>query len=412
MSLKTRRELTHVTRSQYQQAISTAKSPILDAFVAATGYHRKYALTLLNLPIPPSTSITKTGKIGSPSTPKTLRHRTRTYDKPVEKALLTVWKASNHLCSKRLVPFLPELLPALEQFQEITLEATVREKLLTLSAATCDRLLAPHRRSHGKSTTKPGTLLKHQIPIRTYAEWQDSERRPGFCEIDLVAHCGGVAAGEFAYTLTVTDVFTGWTECAALVNRSQNCVLAALETIRLRLPFALCGVDSDNGAEFINDQLLRYCQANQITFTRCRPYKKNDQCFVEQKNWSVVRRSVGYLRHEGESGVRHLNAVYAALCPYQNYFQPSVKLIRKERDGAKVRKVYDAAKTPYRRLILGETCPETTKENLQIVYASMNPVALLDRIEKAQERLWRSASSSNVSLSNDEAAKTGMKTAG
>ena len=384
MSLKTRRELTHVTHSQYQKATPAAKAPILNAFIATTGYHRKYALTLLNLPFSPHSTTTKTGTGISP-TPKLTRRRL--YDKPVEAALLVLWKASNHLCSKRLVPFLPELLPALERFQEITLEPDVREKLLTLSAATCDRLLTPHRRSHGKATTKPGTLLKHQIPIRTYADWQDSERHPGFCEIDLVAHCGSVAAGEFAYTLTVTDVFTGWTECIAIVNRSQKCVVAALETIRSRLPFALYGVDSDNGAEFINDQLLRYCQANQITFTRCRPYKKNDQCFVEQKNWSVVRRSVGYLRYEGESGVRLLNTVYAALCPYQNYFQPSVKLLRKERDGAKVRKIYDTAKTPYRRLIAGKTCPEATEADLRIVYIAINPVALLERIERAQRRL-------------------------
>lgn len=249
---------------------------------------------------------------------------------------------------------------------------------------------------HGKATTKPGTLLKHQIPIRTYADWQEGERRPGFCEIDLVAHCGSVAAGYFAFTLTVTDVYSGWTECVAILNRSQKCVIAALETIRARLPFALLGVDSDNagvcskhhGSEFINDPLRRYCEAHEVPFTRCRPYKTNDQCFVEQKNWSVVRRAVGNIRQEGEHGVRLLNAVYAVLCSYQNYFQPSLKLLSKERNGARVKKTYAVAKTPNRRVIGWQECPKKVSAEPLSVHAALNPVRLLERIAIAQARLF------------------------
>lgn len=191
-------------------------------------------------------------------------------------------------------------------------------------------------------------------------------------------------------------MFSGWTECAAIASRSQKCVTAALETIRARLPFALLGVDSDNGTEFLNDQLLRYCQLHELTFTRtgqiaaifrCRPYKKNDQCFVEQKNWSVVRRGVGYVRQEGERGVGLLNAVYAALCPFQNYFQPSLKLLSKERNGARVKKTYDAAKTPNRRVAGWGECPPEVKASLSSDHAALNPVRLLDRIEVAQGRL-------------------------
>ena len=215
---------------------------------------------------------------------------------------MVLWRASNHLCSKRLAPFLPELAAALERHpghrrwpqNELALAQSTRDKLLTLSPTTCDRLLEEQRErarpARGVATTKPGTLLKHQIPVRTFADWHESERRLGFCEVDLVAHCGGSAAGEYLHSLTLTDLFTGWTECVPVANRGQIAVCAAIEAARRRLPFVLLGLDSDNGAEFLNGHLnghlLRYCQANQITFTRGRPYTKNDQCHVEQKNWA------------------------------------------------------------------------------------------------------------------------------
>jgi len=392
MSLSGRRELTGVTRERYVLADRAQKAKILDEFVEATSYHRKYAIGLLLKVTAPS----KKSEID----PARKSTRRRHYDAPVSRALLSVWEMSGHLCSKRLVPFLPELLEALERHGEIApgkISAEVRDKLMTLSASTCDRLLAPNRRAspvYGKSTTKPGTLLKHQIPIRTFADWQDCEKRPGFCEIDLVAHCGTTTAGEYANTLTVTDVFTGWTECQAIVNRSQQAVSEAIETIRRRLPFALLGIDSDNGGEFINANLLRYCQQEQITFTRCRPYKKNDQCHVEQKNWAVVRQYVGYSRLEGEALVYLLNRLYLRLRLHLNYFQPSLKLGRKERNGARVKKRYDTAQTPFRRLLtwkqhyIGEGADRTAdKEALEQTFLKLNPAQLRRQIEVCQKTL-------------------------
>ena len=194
------------------------------------------------------------------------------------------------MCSKRLVPYLPELVAVLEQHGEMQLDTHTKMQVLTLSPATADRLLRAERqrhRQHGLGTTKPGTLLKHQIPIRTFADCDDAV--PGFVEVDLVAHCAESTHGEYLNSLTLTDIVTTWTECLAIRNRSQHTVHAAIVQARMRLPFPLLGLDSDNGSEFINDLLLRYCQQEQITFTRSRPYKKNDQAHVEQKNWSIVR---------------------------------------------------------------------------------------------------------------------------
>lgn len=381
MSLSARRELTRVTRQRYNSSSRPEKARLLDTFVESTGYHRKYAITLLSQSPPPAT---KAGK------PAAAGKRKRRYDPPVEQALVSLWKESSRLCGKRLIPFLPEFIDALERHGELTLDPGVREKLLGVSAATCDRLLAEHRRAspvYGKSTTKPGTLLKHQIPIRTFADWSESEKRPGFCEIDLVAHCGGSAAGEYLHTLTVTDVFTGWTECQGILNRSQLSVSNAIEAVRNRLPFALLGIDSDNGSEFINANLLRYCKDQRITFTRCRPYKKNDQCHVEQKNWAVVRRLVGYSRMEGEALLHRISRVYLRYRLFLNYFQPSLKLIGKERNGARVTKTYDMAQTPYRRL-LGwlEAQGDDTLESrilLAAIHRKLNPADLRRQIEAA-----------------------------
>jgi hypothetical protein len=388
MSLAARRELTSVTRQRYRLADRTEKARILDEFALATTYHRKYAITVLSKPEEAPR------RKGVKPTPRT---RKRQYDKPVERALAQLWEESSCLCSKRLVPFLPELLEALERHGELDgrlVTPEVRGKLLTLSAATCDRLLGPHRRAsplYGKSTTKPGTLLKHQIPIRTFADWTESEKRPGFCEIDLVAHCGDSAAGEFVHTLTVTDVFTGWTECQAIVNRSQLSVSEALEAIRTRLPFALLGIDSDNGSEFINAHLLRYCEKNKLTFTRCRPYKKNDQCHVEQKNWTVVRQTVGYSRMEGDAFLHLLFRIYIRHRLFLNFFQPSLKLTGKERSGAHVKKTYDTAQTPYRRLhswleAQGEDAFES-RTILAALYQKLNPAEIRRQIEAAQKAL-------------------------
>ena len=305
---------------------------------------------------------------------------------------MTVWQAANGICGKRLVPFLPELVAVLERHGELVLDDETRGLLLSLSAATADRLLRAARqrlRPHGLSTTKPGTLLKQAIPIRTFAEWDDVQ--PGFLEIDLVAHCGDSTRGEYLHTLVLTDICTGWTECVALLNRSQQSVTAAIHAVRATLPFALRGLDSDNGSEFINANLLRYCQKEQITFTRSRPYKKNDQAHVEQKNWSVVRQLVGYDRYEGETAYTHLAALYQVVRLYTNFFQPVMKLVSKERNGARLKKRYDLAQTPLQRVLASSPISEVAKTALRLQYEPLNPVSLLRRIEARQECLWHHA---------------------
>ncbi len=278
MSLQAKRELLGQTAPRYRAASARQKRTILDEFVAATGYARKYAIRLL----------------GQPNVPRPApirRPRARTYGPEVVATLTVAWAATNYVCAKRLVPFLPELVPALERHGHLAVSPEVRAQLLTLSPATADRLLRPLRertRPRGIGTTTAGTLLKHKVPIRTFAEWNDV--RPGFLEVDTVAHCGTRTEGPYLSSLVLTDVATGWTECLALVRHGYDAVLGALDQARDRFPFPVLGLDTDNGSEFLNFPLLGYCERAKITFTRGRAYRKNDQCYVEQKNGSIVRQ--------------------------------------------------------------------------------------------------------------------------
>ena len=297
MSQRSKRELLEAIRPRYLKANKARKKQILDEFVAATGYHRKYAIRMLRKgPLPKR--LKKSG-------------RRKVYQGEVIQALIQVWEICGRICSKRLHPFLPEMTAALERHNEIQLSPETKALLLRMSRSTIDRCLQPARFEHrrGLSTTKPGALLKKAIPVRTYAEWDDA--RPGFVEMDLVAHCGETTAGQYLNTLTVVDISTGWTECLAVYQKIQQAVFEAILQLRQRLPFPLLGVDSDNGGEFINDILYRYCLTEQITFTRSRPYKKNDQAHVEQKNWSVVRHLIGYDRFETEEELALLHSLYA-----------------------------------------------------------------------------------------------------
>jgi len=253
-----------------------------------------------------------------------------------------------------------------------------------MSAATAERLLRSQRTLglRGLSTTRAGTLLKQQIPIRTFEEWK--ETRPGFLEADLVAHCGADIEGGYLYTLTLTDIATGWTECLPLLHRSQEAVVAALQRARKLFPFPLLGIDTDNGGEFINGVLVAYCEQEQITFTRGRPYQKRDQCFVEQKNGAIVRQVVGYDRFVGEHAYRQLTELYRALRLYVNCFQPSMKLLSKQRDGKKVRCIYDPAKTPLQRLLLSGVLPVQKQQELTEVAQALDPVRLLQQLELLQ----------------------------
>lgn len=384
LTMTERKAVTAVLRARYRRASKKEKGRLLDELVELSGYHRCYAAGLLG---GQGARLRQCGRIE-----RQPRQRLRLYDAAVLAALRRVWAIMDGICGKRLAAVLPETIAVLERHGELRLEAAVRRKLCAISAATIDRLLAPERRRlslRGRSGTKPGTLLKHQIPIRTFAEWDQTQ--PGFVEIDLVGHDGGLSHGDFCQSLDVTDVASGWTETQAVLNKAQVWVFEALQEIRARLPFALKGIDSDNGSEFINHELLRYAEQERLSFTRGRAWKKNDGCFVEQKNYSVVRRAVGYARHEGSVQLRLLNELYAELRLYTNFFQPVMKLLRKERRGAKVKKTYDRPRTPYRRLLESTALDERAKRQLRTQYESLNPAELKRRISRLQERLLKLA---------------------
>jgi hypothetical protein len=376
MSLKSKHELVEVVRPRYLKAGKVEKQKILDEFTCATGYHRKHAIRVLKNRVPKSRRRKRTGYKA-------------VYRGDVMQALEQIWEIYGHICSKRLQPFLPEAIRVLERCQEINLSKDTKELLLKISSASIDRCLRPIRLQtpHGLSTTKPGSLLKTLIPIRIFTEWD--EQRPGFLEIDLVAHCGSTTEGQFLCTLTCTDLCTGWTEVTGLLHRSQEAVSEALCQMRERLPFPLLGIDSDNGGEFINDLLYRYCLDKQITFTRSRPYQKNDQAHVEQKNWSVVRHTVGYDRWETEQELALLESIYDDLRLYINFFQPSLKLIAKERIGNKTIKRYDTAKTPYQRVLERKDISLEAKARLAHLYVQLNPAELRRRIDQKIAQLWK-----------------------
>jgi hypothetical protein len=375
MSQQSKRELVAAIHPRYLKASKPGKQQILNEFVAATGYHRKYAIRLLKHGSKP-----KWGrKVG----------RNKVYQGEVVQALTQIWEICGRICSKRLKPFLPEIIGVLERHQELTLSSEVKALLLGMSRSTIDRCLKAARfeKQHGLSTTKPGTLLKQAIAVRTWRDWDDA--RPGFMEMDLVAHCGDTTAGQYLNTLTATDVSTGWTECLALPNKTQAAVSQAISDLRQHLPFPLLGIDSDNGSEFINDTLYRYCLAEQITFTRSRPYRKNDQAHVEQKNWSVVRHTVGYDRLETEDELITLATIYADLRLYVNFFQPALKLIGKVQVDGRTVKQYDQAATPFRRVLASDQISLHVKAGLTNQYVQLNPVTLRQQIDQNVARLWK-----------------------
>jgi hypothetical protein len=320
-------ELVKRIHLRYLQADKAEKGRILDEFVLNTGCQRKHAIRLLGKGIEPCR--------------RERRGRQRTYSGESVRVLVGVWDIVGRICGKRLQPFLPESVAALERHGELALDGETRKQLLQMSASTIDRKVAAFRPGRGRSTTKPGTLLKNAIPIRSFADWD--EARPGFVEVDLVAHCGDSVEGQFIQRLTAVDIRTGWTECLAVPCRNQTSVSAAIQQLRQRLPFPLLGIDSDNDGAFINETLKRYCQQGQITFTRSRPYRKNDQARVEQKNWTVVRQTIGYRRYESAAALTLLEAIYADLRLYVNFCQPVMMLHSKRRCGSRVQKKYDIA---------------------------------------------------------------------
>jgi len=369
------REYAEAIRERYRNSEKVGKTKILDEFVAATGRHRKAAIRLLNRE-------DKKGDRRKPGRPKG-------YSLEALSALRVAWEASDRLCSKRFRPFLPELVNVLKRQGELSITQEVEVELTRMSASTIDRVLRRYRpglRRHGLSTTRPSMVLKNAIPLKTFGEWADT--KPGFIEVDLVAHCGDSTQGFYLTTLSAVDVATGWYEPMAVWGKYQKHVTGAIHNIRRRLPMPLQGVHSDSGSEFINQELYGYCKREGIEFTRSRSYKKNDNCHVEQKNWQVVRRIIGYDRYSSKEALRALDGVYTVARLYINFFQPVMKLVGKTRNGAKVHKIFDTAQTPYQRLLASGVLSEEQKQALCSTYDALNPVTLLKQIERESMHLW------------------------
>ena len=393
VSMGARREITKTVAEEYQRSRKKGRSRILDQVVGIAGYNRTYAGWLLRhwgKRVVVWRGRQRLVYVGVRSRRwRRRRNRSRQYGPEVLDALRWVWKVLDRPCSRRLVDFLPEIIPHLERQGVLRLRAATRCKLLEISSRTVDRLLVEDRRKAWgycrRGGTKPGSLVKSQIAIRTFAQWD--EKRPGFLEVDSVEHNGGNSRGIYAITVNATDVATGWTEPIAVENKSQARVRTGLERMLPRFPFPVLGLDSDSGGEYINHLLLTFCQDQRITFTRSRPYAKNDQCYIEQKNWLAVRRVVGYLRHDTPRELALLNRIYSHLRLYHNFFQPQMKLVEKSRHGNRVSRRYDRAQTPYQRVLARSDIPEQAKHSLRRQYQDLNPLELLTSIRRLHRTL-------------------------
>lgn len=372
--MATRDELVVVLRERYARSGRAERGRILDEFSAVTGFHRKHAMRLLGG--------------GQPNQQRGPRPRRRIYDDAVRGALIVVWEASDRICGKRLRPLVPIMLEAMERHGHLQLAPEVRTGLLAMSAATMDRALCDIRgqaRGRTRRHAAPSAAVRRSVPVRTFSDWGDPA--PGFVEADLVAHSGPTTRGSFVQTLTLTDIATGWTECAPLLVREQRLLTEVLTEVRKRLPFPLLGFDTDNDSVFMNETVRDYCLAAGIAFTRCRPYRKNDQAWVEQKNGAVVRRIVGYRRFEGLAAAAALAELYVSVRLFVNFFQPSFKLAEKTREGAKVYKRYHPPATPYQRLMADPRASEEVKRQVEAQRTELDPVRLLSDIRAVQQRL-------------------------
>lgn len=375
MAQQSKREYLESIDARYRQSSRAEKQMILNEFVRVCGYHRKYAIGLLNRPMP------------GPR-PRRRARRPPRYAETVIEVLAQLWATSGYLCAVRLKATLPQWLPWLRR--RVALTPAQERQLLAISARQIERRLKGRKQTLKRTrygTTRPGSLLKHQIPIKT-DQWDVT--KPGYLEIDLVSHSGASALGEFLYTLDAVDIQAGWVERQAVLGKGRHGIVAALRAMASRLPFALRGIDSDNGSEFINDQLWGFCQAAQppIQFTRSRPYKKDDNAHIEQKNWTHVRKLVGWERYDSAEALAALNALYTDLRLFQNLFQPSMKLVRKTRHGSRLRRHYDRPQTPWARLLASSEADPAKVAALTRLLARTDPFALSARIDAQLEQVW------------------------
>ena len=372
MTHTARAELTNVVRRRYRAVTGVEKRRILDEFIAVTGYHHKSAIRALN-----AEPITKSRQI---------RVRPSLYDEAVRAALIVLWEASDRVCGKRLRALLPILLPAMERNGHLHLREPMRQKILAMSASTIDRLLrVPRSATRLRKPRRAAPEPRRRVPVRTFADW--NEPPPGSMEMDLVAHCGDVNRGSYVNSLVLTDIASGWTEAAPLVVRESNLLVETLERIRLGLPFALRALDVDNGSEFVNESLIHYCLSHGIELTRSRPYRKNDQAWIEQKNGAVVRKLLGYRRFQGIAAAQAITRLYGASRLFVNFFQPSFKLAEKHRQGAQVSKRYHPPQTPCERLLQAECLPDAARAKLREVASALDPLKLLEEIRAVQAHL-------------------------
>jgi hypothetical protein len=368
--MATRRELIEAVAARYRAATRDEKKGILDEFVKVSGFHRKHAIRVLKRSPRPET--------GEP------RQRARIYNEAVREALTIVWEAADRICGKRLRQVIAGLIDAMERHGHLKLDPAVRKSLLSMSAATMDRLLRTVRDTakQGRRRTMINTPLRKSIAVRTFGDWNDPS--PGFFEMDMVVHCGKSTVGSYVHSLVLTDIASGWTEAIAMVVREQTMITESVSEVRTKLPFVVRGLDVDNDSAFINDTLVGYCRDHKIELTRCRAYKKNDQAWIEQKNGAVIRRMVGYGRLAGAAAAAVLNKLYTSVRLFVNFFQPSFKLLSKTREGAKVIKKYHPPATPCERLLDRKDVSDECKEQLRQTLAALDPVRLLSEIREAQ----------------------------
>lgn len=376
MTRLARQEYAAALRERYRTAGKGEKGRLLDEFCRTTGGHRKAAIRLLR-GSPPRRAAGRRG-------------RPRRYGPALEPILTRLWELSDRPCGKLLAPLLPTLVAALERHGELRLAPEVRLALLALSPATLDRLLGPVRRRLGRQPRRPpaaGSSLKAQVPLRTFGEWQDVA--PGSLQGDLVLHCGETTAGFSLSSLVAVDVATSWTELEAIWGVGQQRVGSGVHRLRQRLPVPLREWHTDNGSEFLNRLLVPWCRREGIRVTRGRGYRKNDQAWVEQRNWLAVRRLVGYDRYSSRAAYAVLQRLYGWLRLQLNFFRPVRKLVSKRRVGAKVIKQYDRAQTPYQRLLAASVLGHAQRHALEQQFLAINPAALARQIDHTLEALWK-----------------------
>jgi hypothetical protein len=396
LKMSERKALVREVAPRYKKAGKKEKGRILDEFVHNSGYNRKYAIHILSnegkvykrriYRGEAAVKLRATYRGGYRKT----AGRKPVYDESVQRCVLKIWRYFDHMCSKLLKAFIAHNIDDLYRSKWLRLDPRCRDKLTHISAATIDRIVSKERskwkQQRGRSTTRPGSLLRNQIPIRVFYTWD--QRRPGFFEMDTVSHDGGFATRECCHTLSITDVCVGWTELRSVMNNASRWILQQLDDMRAQIPYTILGVDSDNGSEFINKPVLRWTEEHHISFTRGRPYRKNDNCFIEQQNYHSVRKVIGYGRFEGEQAHHALQEIYRYLCPLRNYFYPCVRLVSKQRIDGKSRKTYDAPETPYDRLMKDPRLTQIQKQHIMKCREAYDMIELKKNLDHAVDTLF------------------------